>query len=378
MKTFFTLFLGIFFGFIFSSATIVYSKDRYEKLKIYSQVFNLVEDHYVDKLDVDKLIIGSIRGLLGSLDPYSGYLSRKSYKRFKDETSGEFSGLGIELKLVRGILVIYGVVEDSPAWIAGIEAQDKIISINGDLIKGLDFTDATKHLKGRIGKKVSLTIKRDGEEKLLTFKLKRQKLKIRSVRKIANENKTLIIRISGFLDSTEKELMTALSGENFNNLLLDLRHNPGGLLQQAISVVDMFVEKGLIVKTVSRNTSPEEVLAQKQNTLFPEKKLYILVDNSSASASEIVASALKDLGRAQILGQKTYGKGSVQSVIPLPNKRGGVKMTIARYFTASDKMIDKKGVKPNKIFPKYIKTTRPVKNYKEDMALMWAFEEIDK
>ncbi len=213
---------------------------------------------------------------------------------------------------------------------------------------------------------------RSGEDQLIEVFVRRKKLKINPVRKVFNMQGVLAIRITSFSTNTKKEMLKILKEEKFEKLLIDLRNNPGGLLSEAIEVVDLFVSKGVIVVTKSRNPNDEINLAKKDNTLYPKVPLYVLVDGSSASASEIVASALKDLKRAKVLGKKTYGKGSVQSVIPLPRDQGGIKLTIARYFTASGKMIDKNGVEPDFKYPKEKEEIYPVKDFKKDNGLQWA------
>lgn len=376
MRTSVVFLAGLVVGGCLFSTGLVYSKGRYEQLRVYTQVFNLVEEHFVEELKVEKLVSASIRGLLGTLDPYSGYLTKRTYKKFKSETDGGFNGVGFELTLKKRTLYVVSVVEDSPAWISGILPGDRIIKVNETRINALDFTQATEAFTKSKGKRISLTIMRSGEEKPLIFKVKKQKLKIVPVRKVINQDGVLAVRITSFSTDTAKVLKEVLQKEEFKKIILDLRNNPGGLLSEAIEVVDLFVKKGKIVITKSRNPNDEVNFAKEEGTLFPDVPLFVLVDKASASASEIVASALKDLGRAKILGLKTYGKGSVQSVIPLPEGQGGVKLTIARYFTASEKMIDKQGVKPNYEYPIKNKNIFPVKDVSKDKALNWAFKKI--
>lgn len=361
-------------GFLFSSLPS-FSKGRYDKLRVYTQVFNLVEEHFVEKLQVEKLVTSSIRGLLGTLDPYSGYLTKKRYKKFKRETDGDFNGVGFELALKKRSLLVVSIVEDSPAWTAGILPGDRIVKINGLVLKALDFAQATEAFSRAGNKKIELTVVRAGEDDPLTFKVRKKKMKISPVRKVLNEEGLLVVRISSFSNNTADVLKEILEKETFKSLVLDLRNNPGGLLNEAIGVVDFFVRKGKIVITRSRSPNDEINFANDEGTLFPKTPLYILVDGASASASEIVASSLKDLGRAKILGRKTYGKGSVQSVIPLPEGQGGVKLTIARYFTASEKMIDKKGVEPDYKYPKD-ENIFPAKDIAKDKGLNWALKKI--
>lgn len=373
MKNFLT---GFIFGAIAFSAVLGFSQGRYDFLRVYAQVFNLVEEHYIEKLNSEKLVQYSIRGLLGSLDSYSGYLPKKDYKEFKNESNGGFSGIGVELSLKNRSLQVISVVEDAPAWKAGVLPQDKIVEINGKKIYALDFTEATKELKGKNGKKIQLKIKRPGLDELINFNLRRKKITINPVRIVLNNQGILVVRLTGFTTGTAKSFKKLVEKEKFETLLLDMRNNPGGLLSEAVDLVDFFAEAGVIVKTVSRAKNDEVSFAQKENTIFKDKKVYILVDGASASASEIVASSMRDLKGAKIFGKKTYGKGSVQSVVPLPEDQGGVKLTIARYYTQSEKMIDKKGVLPDVEWPEKGVSTLPVKDTAKDKLLQWSLKQI--
>jgi len=375
MKSLFIFCTGVFVGSVLLSSELGHSKGRYDKLRVYTQVFNLVEEHFVETLEVEKLVNASIRGLLGTLDPYSGYLTKKRYKKFKSETDGGFNGVGFELALKKRSLLVVSIVEDSPAWNAGILPGDRIVKINGRSLRALDFSQATEAFSKSGKRKIELSIRRADSDDLLTFKVKKKKMKITPVRKVIIENGVLVVRISSFSNGTALVLKKILQEEEYEKIILDLRNNPGGLLNEAIEVVDFFVKKGKIVITKSRNPNDEINFANEDGTFFPKVPLFVLVDNASASASEIVASSLKDLKRAKVLGLKTYGKGSVQSVIPLPEGQGGVKLTIARYFTASENMIDKKGVKPDYKYP-VDEDIFPVKNTKEDKGLMWALKRV--
>lgn len=375
MKKIVIFIAGVFVGGLLFSSVPGFSKGRYDKLRVYTQVFNLVEEHFVEKLQVEKLVTSSIRGLLGTLDPYSGYLTKKRYKKFKRETDGDFNGVGFELALKKRSLLVVSIVEDSPAWTAGILPGDRIVKINGKTLKALDFAQATEAFAKAGRKKIELTVMRAGEDSPLKFKVRKKKMKIAPVRKVMNEDGILVVRITSFSNNTANVLKNILEEEDFKKIVLDLRNNPGGLLNEAIDVVDFFVKKGKIVITKSRNPNDEINFANEEGTLFPKVPLFVLVDGASASASEIVASSLRDLGRAKVLGLKTYGKGSVQSVIPLPEGQGGVKLTIARYFTASEKMIDKKGVEPDYKYPKD-ESIFPVKDTAKDKGLIWTLKKI--
>lgn len=369
---------GFILGALCFTSSFVLAGSRYDILRLYAQVFNLVEENYIEKVDVQKLVKFSIRGLLGSLDSYSGYLPAREFKKFRKESNGGFTGLGLELSLKNRSLNVVSVMEDAPAWNAGVLPKDQIVEINGKKIYALDFTDATKGLKGRVGKKVKLKIKRLGVEKPITFNLKRKRLKLQPAKVVQNKDGVLVVRIIGFTVGSAEVFKNLLESQNFKTLILDLRNNPGGLLDEAVEIVDLFAEKGTIVKTVSRNKEDELSFAHKSNTPFKNKKVFVLVDNSSASASEVVASALRDLKKVKLLGLKTYGKGSVQSVIPLPNEQGGVKLTIARYFTQSGEMIDKKGVEPDVKWNSKGRSSLPRKDLEKDELLQWALQVVKK
>lgn len=369
---------GVVISYLVLGVSVGYSEGRYDKLRIYTQVFNLVEEHFVDKLNVEEMVSASVRGLLGNLDPYSGYLNKKSFKKFKNETGGGFTGIGFELILRKRALHVVSVVEDSPAWKAGVLPEDQIVKINGIRLRALDFIEATELFSANKKKRIKLSISRSGEDGLIEISVRRRKIKIMPVRKVLNQDGLLVVRITSFSTDTGKKMREVLAAEKFKTLLIDLRNNPGGLLSEAIEIVDLFVDKGLIVKTKSRALNDEISLAQESNTLYPTVPLYVLVDGASASASEIVASSLKDLKRAKILGKKTYGKGSVQSVIPLPRGEGGIKLTIARYFTASGNMIDKKGVKPHYYYPNKEEAIYPVRVPQKDKGLQWALKKVRK
>ncbi len=348
----FILCIGICFGFVISPS-VSNSSERYDFLRLYAKVLNLVESSYVETVDEKKIVLNSVRGMLGGLDPYSAYLEKDDFKDFQSETLGRFGGLGIEVIMEGGFLQIISPIEDSPAERAGIKPGDRIISIDGEIVRGLDIVEASKKLRGNIGTTINLTIKRDGTSKLLNYKIKRDKITIRSIKSktLDLENGIHYVRITSFLEQTSKDfkkfMTKALKAGTVKGLIIDLRGNPGGLLKQAVEMADFFIEKGDIVSTIGRDKAQKNVLhAAKEGTLDASIKLTVLIDEGSASASEILAGALKDHKRAKILGQKSYGKGSVQSVIPLENG-DGVKLTIAKYYSPNGHVIDKKGVAPD-------------------------------
>lgn len=352
MKKYFGFAVGLSLG-LAVSPLMSYSAQRYDFLRLYAKVFNLVESSYVEGIDEKKMIVNSVRGLLGGLDPYSAYLEKDDFKDFQSETLGRFGGLGIEVIMEGGFLQIISPIEDSPAEREGIKSGDKVISIDGEFVRGLDIVEASKRLRGKIGTTINLVIKREGISKLLNFKITREKITIKSIKTktIDKENGIHYVRITSFLEQTTKDFKKSIDKlaktEKINGIILDLRGNPGGLLKQAVEMADLFIENGDIVSTIGRDKSQKNVMhAAKEGTMDSKIKLSVLIDEGSASASEILAVALKDHGRAKILGQKSYGKGSVQSVIPLENG-DGVKLTIAKYYSPKGHVIDKKGVMPD-------------------------------
>lgn len=329
------------------------STERYDFLRLYAKVLNLVETSYVEPVDEKKIVLNSVRGMLGGLDPYSAYLEKEDFKDFQSETLGRFGGLGIEVLMEGGFLQIISPIEDSPAEKAGIKPGDKIISIDGEVVKGLDIVEASKRLRGNIGTVINLTIKREGALKLINFKIKRDKITIKSIktRTLDLDKGIHYVRVTSFLEQTSKDfkkfINQSLKKGTVQGLIIDLRGNPGGLLKQAVEMADFFIDNGDIVSTIGRDKEQKNVMhASKEGTLDPNIKLTVLIDEGSASASEILAVALKDHKRGKILGQKSYGKGSVQSVIPLENG-DGVKLTIAKYYSPNGHVIDKKGVIPD-------------------------------
>lgn len=348
------LLVGLFVGMAINPI-MSFSNQRYDNLRLFSRVFNLIEGNYVDPVNEKKLIIGSVRGLLGGLDPYSAYLEKEDFKDFQSETLGRFGGLGIEVTIEDGFLKIISPIEDSPAEKAGIKSGDKIITIDGELVKGLDIVEASKKLRGKIGTEIQLTVKREGEQQLLNFKIKRANITVRSVkgRLLDKENSVHYVRVTSFLEKTandfSKYITKSLKQDPKSSFIIDLRGNPGGLLKQAVDMADLFISEGVIVSTIGRNKEQKNILNATQGSPIKEDvKVVVLVDGNSASASEIFAAAMKDHKKAVIMGAKTYGKGSVQSVIALENG-DGVKLTIARYYSPNGTTIDKKGVVPDKV-----------------------------
>ena len=327
------------------------AKDRYQDLQIFARVLNLVQQHYVEDVDAHKLIYGGIKGMLQELDPHTNFLPPEVYKDFESETSGEFGGIGIEITVQNDVLTVISPIEDTPAWHAGIQANDKIVEINGVSTKGFTLAEAATHMRGKKGSKVTMGIYRDGFEKPKPFTIERGIVKVKSVKYTDLEDGYGYLRLTSFIENSGPDMEKALknmqkSKDGIKGVIIDLRRNPGGLLDQAVRISDLFLEKGKIVSTAGRGMrDKEEIFAKKEGT-FSGFPVIVLVNESSASASEILAGALQDNKRAVIMGQPTFGKGSVQSVVRLSDG-SGLKLTVARYYTPSGRSIQAEGIKPD-------------------------------
>jgi carboxyl-terminal processing protease len=340
---------------IFISSNFVYSKNSnelYEKIDLFSEVLETIKQEYVNEVDQAEIMDSAINGLLQSLDPYSAYMSPKSFDGMQSDTRGEFGGLGIEIGMESGVVKVITPIDDTPAANAGIKSGDYIVRINDQQVQGKSLTEAVDLMRGPVGSEIKLTIRRRDEKKALEFKIKRAVIEVRSVEaKIIGEgNKIGYLRLKSFNENSDKQLFEKIN--NFENkkkltgYILDLRNNPGGLLNQAINITDFFLDDGEIVSTKGRRISETRRFFSKKGDGINGKPLIIITNNGSASASEIVSGALKDHKRAIILGESTYGKGSVQSVIPLKNG-GGLRLTISKYYLPSGKSISEVGVLPD-------------------------------
>lgn len=327
------------------------ANEKYKDLQIFAKVLNLVQRYYVEDVDVTKVIQGGIKGMLGELDPHTNYLPPDIFKEFQEETSGEFGGIGIEISLQDEVLTIISPIEDTPAWLAGIKAGDKIVSINGSSTKGLSLVEAAQKMKGKEGEIIRLGIMRKDFDKPKVFDIKRGRVKIKSVKVTDLDEGYLYFRITSFIENTYTEFDKSIKSylaknKSIKGIILDLRNNPGGLLEQAVKMSDLFLKEGIIVSTIGRNEKEKEVVyAKKEGTLegFP---IIVIMNEYSASASEILAGALQDHKRALILGARSYGKGSVQSVVKLGDG-SGLKLTVARYYTPNGTEIQGEGIKPD-------------------------------
>jgi len=322
----------------------------YRYLETFANVLSILQDNYVEEIDTKDVIEGAISGLLLSLDPHSTYLKPESYREFKDETNGSFTGIGIRITLRDGIITVISPIADTPAAEAGIKAHDQIVKIDGVSTKGKTPYDAVKILRGPIGSEVIISIYREGWEYPKDFVLKRSSIPVESVKSFQLMPGFGYIRISNFQRSTTREVKKHVNDlrktDRLQGLILDLRNNPGGLLEQAVSVSDLFLDNGLIVYTRGRKKDQDLTFQAESETAVVAIPLVILVNAGTASASEIVAGAIQDHHRGVIVGTKTFGKGSVQSIIPL-NDGAGLKMTTAHYYTPSGRSIQATGIVPD-------------------------------
>ncbi len=343
--------LGTILGRSLLSAPSESPKDIYEQLRLFSQVLELVQRSYVKEVDPQELIYGAIQGMLSNLDPHSSFLKPDDYKELQIETKGSFTGIGIEITIKDGVLTVVAPIEGTPAWKAGLKPGDKIIKINGKPTKGMSLIEAVKLLRGPKGTKVTISILREGFRELKEITLIRDVIPIISVRSFTIEPGYAYVRISNFQEKTPREFVEALSklekeNKPLKGLILDLRNNPGGLLNAAVRVADEFIDEGLIVYTEGRLKQQNMRFEATPNRRKHPYPVVVLVNEGSASASEIVAGALQDHRRALIVGMPTFGKGSVQTIIPLPDG-SAVRLTTAQYFTPSGRSIQAKGIEPD-------------------------------
>ena len=322
----------------------------YEKIDLFSEVLNKINKEYVDEVDQSEAMDAAINGVLQSLDPYSAYMSPESFQNMQTETSGEFGGLGIEVSMESGVVKVISPLDDSPAYEAGVKAGDYIVKINDIQVQGKTLSEAVEIMRGPVGSDIEITVRRRGVKKALVFSITRKIIKIRSVKSKILENNIGYIRLTAFNENSGKQIKRKLNefndNEKIKGFILDLRNNPGGLLSQAIKISDFFLSSGEIVSTKSRQESENRKWFARDGDILNGKTLLVLINNGSASASEIVAGALKDHKRAILVGENSYGKGSVQSIIPLKNK-GAIRLTISKYYLPSGKSISEVGVTPD-------------------------------
>ncbi len=322
----------------------------YKKIDLFGEVLEKINKEYVEEIDQSESMDSAINGLLQSLDPYSAYMSPEIFDEMQTETSGKFGGLGIEVSMESGIVKVISPIDDTPASKAGIKAGDYIVKIDDIQVQGKSLSEAVDLMRGPVGSGIELTIRRRGEKKALIFNIVRETIQIKSVKADLLEKNIGYIRLTSFNENSgqqiEKEIKNFEKNKKAKSYILDLRNNPGGLLSQAIRISDFFLEHGEIVSTKSRKASENRKWFAKKGDLLNGKTLIVLINYGSASASEIVAGALKDHKRAILLGESSYGKGSVQSIIPLKND-GAIRLTVAKYYLPSGKSISEVGVSPD-------------------------------
>ena len=340
----------IFLSFFYLSSANSSEVDIYKKIDLFGEVLEKINREYIDEINQSESMDSAINGLLQSLDPYSSYMSPEILEEMQTETSGEFGGLGIEVSMEAGVVKVISPIDDTPASKAGLKAGDYIVKINDTQVQGKSLSEAVDLMRGPVGSSIELTVRRRGEKKALTFNITREIIEIQSVKSELLEENIGYIRLTSFnensSDQIEKQIKKLKKNKNLNSFILDLRNNPGGLLNQAIRISDFFLENGEIVSTKSRKKSDNRKWFAKKGDITDGKTLLVLINYGSASASEIVAGALKDHKRAIILGENSFGKGSVQSIIPLRNG-GGMRLTISKYYLPSGKSISEVGVTPD-------------------------------
>jgi len=364
----------VFLILLVPSASSKNNHPLYEKLDLFSDVLEKINNEYVDKVNQSKVIDAAINGMLQSLDPHSAYMNPESFKSMGVETKGEFGGLGIEITMEAGFVKIITPIEDSPADKVGVKAGDYIIKINEKQVKGLNIMEAVKLMRGKIGTPINITVRRLEVDEDLKFTIIRDVVKVREVSSSILDN-VGYLRLRAFNEQSSKQLIKKINNfkktkKDLNGYILDLRNNPGGLLSQAIKITDLFLDSGEIVSTRGREKNDIKIYTARKGDILKGKPLIILINRGSASASEIVSGALKDHKRAILLGGKTFGKGSVQSIIPLKDK-GAIRLTIAKYYLPSGTSISQIGVDPD-ITVKEKKENFKINDKENDNQLQYA------
>jgi len=339
----------LFSLFIIGKSLAETEKNIYEKIDLFSEVLNKIDKEYVESINQNDVMDAAINGVLQSLDPYSAYMSPEMFDDMQTETSGQFGGLGIEVGMEHGVVKVISPIDNSPASRAGVKAGDYIVKINNTQVQGKSLTEAVELMRGPVGSEIEITVRRRGVKKAIIFNIIREIIKIESVKSKYIDNNIGYLRLTSFNENSGDQIKKKIKEFNKKNIkgyILDLRNNPGGLLSQAIRITDFFLEDGEIVSTKGRKKSENRKFFAKKGDLTNGKNLIVLINYGSASASEIVAGALKDHKRAILVGEHSYGKGSVQSVIPLRNK-GAIRLTISKYYLPSGKSISEVGVTPD-------------------------------
>ncbi len=351
MKKFKKILFVLLITFLFGSKSFsINDKSIYNKIDLFSEVLDKINKEYVNDVDQNEMMDAAINGVLQSLDPYSSYMSPNMLKDMQTETSGEFGGLGIEVGMESGVVKVISPIDDSPAARVGVKAGDYIVKINDTQVQGKSLTEAVELMRGPVGSDIEITIRRRGVKKAIIFNITREIIEVKSVKSEIFKKKTGYIRLNSFNENSGSQIKKILkkfnNDENIKAFILDLRNNPGGLLSQAIKISDFFLDNGEIVSTKSRKKSENRKWFAKKGDIIDGKTLIVLINYGSASASEIVAGALKDHKRAILIGENSYGKGSVQSIIPL-NNQGAIRLTISKYYLPSGQSISEIGVTPD-------------------------------
>jgi len=343
------LFLFLFI-ISFSKGYAANEDDIYKKIDLFSEVLDKINKEYVDDVNQSEAMDAAINGVLQSLDPYSAYMSPESFQNMQTETSGEFGGLGIEVGMEHGVVKVISPIDNSPASKVGVKAGDYIVKIDDIQVQGKSLTEAVDLMRGKVGTDIEITVRRRGEKKALTFIITRDIIKVASVKSKIIDEKTGYLRLTSFNENSSDQIKDKIKefnkNENIENYILDLRNNPGGLLSQAIKISDFFLNHGEIVSTKSKRKYENRKWFAKKGDILNANTLIVLINYGSASASEIVAGALQDHKRAILVGESTYGKGSVQSIIPLKND-GAIRITVSKYYLPSGKSISDVGVTPD-------------------------------
>ena len=349
IKKLFIITILFLFGF-FSTSYSNDSNELYKKIDLFSEVLEKIQNEFVDEVNQAEVMDSAINGVLQSLDPYSSYMNPETFDEMQTETSGKFGGLGIEVGMESGVVKVISPFDDTPASKAGIKSGDFIVKINDEQVQGKTLMEAVNLMRGEVGSPIELTIRRKGEKKAITVNIIREIIEIKSVVSKVIDKKVGYLRLRAFNENSDKQLKKQISKlEKENKLkgyILDLRNNPGGLLSQAVKISDFFLHDGEIVSTKGRKSRENRKFFAKKGDKIDGKPLIVLINNGSASASEIVAGALQDQKRAILIGEVTYGKGSVQSIIPLKN-RGAIRLTISKYYLPSGRSISEVGVTPD-------------------------------
>ena len=338
------------FIFYFSTANAANEDNIYKKIDLFSEVLDKINKEYVDEINQSEAMDAAINGVLQSLDPYSAYMSPESFQNMQTETSGEFGGLGIEVGMEHGVVKVISPIDNSPASSVGVKAGDYIVKINDIQVQGKTLTEAVELMRGPVGTDIEITVRRRGEKKALTFIITRDIIEVASVKSEIIDDKTGYLRLTSFNENSGDQIKDKIKEFKKNgkveNYILDLRNNPGGLLSQAIKITDFFLDNGEIVSTKSKRKYENRKWFAKKGDILKANTLVVLINYGSASASEIVAGALQDHKRAILVGESTYGKGSVQSIIPLKNN-GAIRLTVSKYYLPSGKSISDVGVTPD-------------------------------